>query len=139
MVIVRRRGVTGAAGVEFGKAAPAQLSNLRQELVNLRCGQWASFEERDAVPADLEGRRESQTPRVGGQLPCQIAKNKARSACLRLGLEDGAGFVKTREMASEVIEVAAQVIWTVIFHDRFQHQTEVQQVFGQRVFLGRIK
>ena len=66
----------------------------------------------------------------------QVAEDQAAGALGGFGFEHGAVLVEAGEMAGEFVEVIAEEIGAVFFGDGFQDQAEVEQVPGQRDFLG---
>ena len=77
---------------------------------------------------DAEG-VQAQLQDAGGE----VAEADARRAGRFLGLQHGAGLVEAAVVARQLEEVVAEVVGPVFLRHGFQHQTEVQELLGQRV------
>ena len=69
--------------------------------------------------------------------PGEIAEEQTTRALLGLGFENGTVFVKGCEMTGQIVEIVAEEVRAVFLRDRFEDQTEIEEVLGKGEFLGR--
>ena len=69
----------------------------------------------------------------------EIAKDKAAGAFGGFGFEHGAVFKEPGEVAGEFVEIIAKEVGAVFFRGGFEHESEVQQMLGERDFVRGIQ
>jgi len=69
-------------------------------------------------------------------LRSQVAEKESAGANLGFGFEDRTIFVEGREMAREFVKIIAKEIGPIFVGNGFENEAEVEEVFGEREFLG---